>query len=91
MLKVVIVTDGSSDGSENIVKKYPEIILMHQAERMGKYAAIKRAVKTVSTPFVVFSDANTMLNPECLKKIMPHYQDENIGGVAGEKDFAKPG
>lgn len=42
-------------------------------------------MQTVSTPFVVFSDANTMLNPECLKKIMPHYQDENIGGVAGEK------
>ncbi len=84
-LKVVIVTDGSADGSENIVKRFPEIILMHQAERRGKYAAIKRAMQTVSTPFVVFSDANTMLNPECLKKIMPHYQDENIGGVAGEK------
>ncbi|HNA92070.1 MAG TPA: glycosyltransferase family 2 protein [Chitinophagaceae bacterium] len=84
-LKVVIVTDGSADGSEYIVKRFPEIILMHQAERRGKYAAIKRAMQTVSTPFVVFSDANTMLNPECLKKIMPHYQDENIGGVAGEK------
>ena len=85
MVKVVVATDGSVDKSETIVKQFPEIKLLHQTERQGKYAAIKRALQTVTTPVVVFSDANTMLNPECLKKIMPHYQNENIGGVAGEK------
>ena len=75
MVKLVVVTDGSVDKSETIVKQFPEIKLLHQTERQGKYAAIKRAMQTVTTPFVVFSDANSMLNPECLKKIMPHYQN----------------
>ena len=58
---------------------------LHQPERKGKYAAIKRAMQNVQTPVVIFSDANTMLNKECIKNIVPHYNDEKVGGVAGEK------
>lgn len=39
----------------------------------------------VTTPVVVFSDANTLLNRECLTEIAKHYQDPKVGGVAGEK------
>ncbi|HEX4875729.1 MAG TPA: glycosyltransferase family 2 protein [Chitinophagaceae bacterium] len=84
-LKILIVTDGSTDSSEQIVKNYPKVELLHQQERMGKYAAIKRAMKNVTTPVVVFSDANTMLNPECISRIMVHFDDSIVGAVAGEK------
>lgn len=84
-MDVVFVTDGSSDGSPEIIKNYPFIKVLHQDKRNGKYAAIKRAMRKVKTPVVVFSDANSMLNPECLKKIVVHYSDNKVGGVAGEK------
>lgn len=84
-LKIILVTDGSTDRSEQIVKKYPNVELLHRPERMGKYAAIKRAMKNVTTPVVVFSDANTMLNPECISRIIAHFADPIIGAVAGEK------
>jgi poly-beta-1,6-N-acetyl-D-glucosamine synthase len=84
-LHLIFVTDGSTDGSEKIVQQFPSIALLHQPERRGKYAAIKRAMKQVQTPFVVFSDANTMLNAACIKNIMAHYSNEKVGGVAGEK------
>lgn len=84
-LKIIFVTDGTTDGSEKLVAVYPEIILMHQPERQGKLAAITRAMTQVKTPYVVFSDANTMLNSECIRKIMFHYADPSTGGVAGEK------
>ncbi|MBK8953628.1 MAG: glycosyltransferase family 2 protein [Chitinophagaceae bacterium] len=84
-LKVIVVTDGSGDGSENIVKQYGSIQSLHKAEREGKTAALKRAMKHVDTPYVVFSDANTMLNTECLKKIIAHYKNKRTGAVAGEK------
>ncbi len=38
-----------------------------------------------STPYVIFSDANTLLNQACVKEIMKHYADPKVGGVAGEK------
>jgi cellulose synthase/poly-beta-1,6-N-acetylglucosamine synthase-like glycosyltransferase len=54
-------------------------------ERKGKLAAIKNAMLLIKTPVVVFSDANAMLNKECVQKIVRHYLDPRVGGVAGEK------
>ena len=88
-LQLIFITDGSADDSVNLVKQYPSIILLHQQERRGKYAAIKRAMQSVKTPVVVFSDANTMLNPDCITNIASHYTSENTGGVAGEKKILR--
>jgi biofilm PGA synthesis N-glycosyltransferase PgaC len=85
LLHIIFITDGSTDDSHKFFNRYPFITLLHQPERKGKYAAIKRAMQKVQTPVVIFSDANTMLNKECIQKIIPHYQDEKVGGVAGEK------
>jgi biofilm PGA synthesis N-glycosyltransferase PgaC len=84
-LQVIFITDGSEDGSVKLIQQYPSIRLLHQQKRQGKYAAIKRAMHQVRTPVVVFSDANTMLNPDCINKIITHYGDKSVGGVAGEK------
>ena len=84
-LKIIFVTDGSSDGSMQLISQYPSITLLHQQERKGKFAAIKRAMQWVDTPVVIFSDANTMLNKESIECIASHYHDPKIGGVAGEK------
>jgi cellulose synthase/poly-beta-1,6-N-acetylglucosamine synthase-like glycosyltransferase len=84
-LKIIFVTDGSTDGSEEIIRKYPGPLLLHQSERRGKMAAIIRAMGEVKTPVVVFSDANVMLNKECIQRIAAHYKNSATGGVAGEK------
>jgi cellulose synthase/poly-beta-1,6-N-acetylglucosamine synthase-like glycosyltransferase len=84
-LKVIFVTDGSTDGSEKIIDEHIGVTLLHEEQRHGKLAAIARAMKLVETPIVVFSDANAMLNKECVKRIVAHYNDPSIGGVAGEK------
>jgi poly-beta-1,6-N-acetyl-D-glucosamine synthase len=84
-LNIIFVTDGSTDGSADIIKKYPSLLLLQQGERKGKLAAVKRAMQYVKTPVVVFSDANTELNKECIQRIVSHYANPMTGGVAGEK------
>ena len=45
------------------VANYPQIRLLHLPERKGKVAAMNRAIRFVETPYAIFSDANTLLNP----------------------------
>lgn len=85
LLKVFVVTDGSSDRTPDIVKQYPQVKLFHEPDRKGKIHAVNRVMKFVTSPIVIFCDANTDLNQQSIRKIVRHYQDPTIGGVAGEK------
>jgi biofilm PGA synthesis N-glycosyltransferase PgaC len=84
-LSWIFITDGSTDESPEIVRRYPDVLLLHHEERKGKVAALNRAMKYVRTPYVIFSDANTLINKEGVRKILCHYADPLVGGVAGEK------
>lgn len=90
-VQIIFVTDGSSDDTNNIIRDYNQITLLYEPERRGKTMAINRAMKYVKTPFVVFSDANTLLNKDVLICLMRHFQDEHTGAVAGEKKIMVTG
>jgi biofilm PGA synthesis N-glycosyltransferase PgaC len=84
-LKIIFITDGSSDDTPLIIRRHENILCLHQNERKGKLAAMNRAMQYVKTPYVIFSDANTLLNSHCILEIVKHYADPKVGGVAGEK------
>ncbi len=88
---IIFVTDGSTDGTMDIIRGEPRIELLHIPARKGKTAAINRAMPFVKTPFVIFCDANTMLNTAAVRNIVKHYADEKTGGVAGEKKVTGKG
>lgn len=84
-LKIMFVTDGSDDGTPELVRRYPFIQLLHKPERLGKIAAVQRAMPLLRTPITIFSDANTFLNPDAILNLVKHFADEKVGAVAGEK------
>jgi cellulose synthase/poly-beta-1,6-N-acetylglucosamine synthase-like glycosyltransferase len=84
-LRLIFITDGSDDATPEIISHYSNILLLHQAEREGKVAAMNRAIRYVETPYTIFCDANTLLNPASVREILRHYTDPRVGGVAGEK------
>jgi cellulose synthase/poly-beta-1,6-N-acetylglucosamine synthase-like glycosyltransferase len=84
-LRIIIIADGSSDDTANIISRYPRVQLLYQPGREGKVAAINRAMPFVTTPYTIFCDANTMLNKESIRELVKHYTDPSIGAVAGEK------
>jgi len=84
-LKLLFVTDGSSDKTPDIILKYPQVQLLHQPQRAGKIAAVHRAMAYVNTEIAVFTDANTFLNADAIINICRHYANKTVGCVAGEK------
>ncbi len=83
--KIIIVTDGSTDTTNEIILEYPSCQLLFKADRQGKIAAVDRAMLQVKTSYTVFTDANTMLNKAALLNLMRHFADPKVGAVAGEK------
>ena len=84
-LKLVWVSDGSDDGTPDLLRKYAEVTVHHQPERAGKIAAMNRGIKLVDTSIVIFSDANTMLGKESVKRIVHLFANPEVGCVSGEK------
>lgn len=84
-LEIIIVADGSTDQTAEIVSRYPLVKLFYQPERKGKLAAIQRVLPAVQSEIVVFTDANTFLNGSALNMLVPHFADATVGGVSGEK------
>ncbi|GGB87007.1 glycosyltransferase family 2 protein [Dyadobacter sediminis] len=84
-LKLLFITDGSSDRTPDLIARYGQIKLMHTPVRSGKIQAIHRAMHEVDSEVVVFTDANTFLNQDALLLIARHYADPEVGAVSGEK------
>lgn len=54
------------------------------AERRGKLAVINDLMQRTTADIVVFSDANTMLEPDCVRKLVRHFAAKRTGAVCGE-------
>lgn len=83
-LRILWVTDGSNDHTNERLSHWPQAIVLHQPQRQGKTAALNRGIHFVETPLVVFTDANTHLNREALREIVHAFTDPKVGCVAGE-------
>lgn len=86
-ISVIWVNDGSEDGTPELVAKYPGITLLHNPKRSGKIEGMNRGVEFSKAPVLIFSDANTMLSPNSVQKVVRHFADPTVGCVAGEKRF----
>lgn len=85
---IMWVTDGSSDHSNELLREYPEVTLVYSPERRGKAAAMQHGLRENKAPFVVFTDANTMLNTNAIREIARQFMKPGVSCVSGEKRVA---
>jgi cellulose synthase/poly-beta-1,6-N-acetylglucosamine synthase-like glycosyltransferase len=84
-MNIIWVTDGSDDGTPDLLKGYPHTTVHHLNERNGKIGAMNRGMGFVKTPIVIFSDANTNLGKESIRRIVNLFGNPKVGCVSGEK------
>ena len=86
--RIMWVTDGSNDHTNELLKAYPEVDIVFSPERKGKTAALKHGLRELKTRYVAFTDANTMINSGALREIARLFSNPTVGCVSGEKRVA---
>jgi cellulose synthase/poly-beta-1,6-N-acetylglucosamine synthase-like glycosyltransferase len=91
-MNVVVASDGSDDGTDEIVQRYegPRVRLL-SLNRCGKAAALNAAAASAGGEILVFSDANSMYAPDALRELVRPFADPHVGGVAGDQRYLADG
>ena len=88
-LEVIVTSDASNDGTDQVVLDYPleNLRLLRQDERKGKESAQALAVASAKGDILVFSDAGTRLPIDALTNIVDEFRDSTVGAVSSEDRF----
>jgi len=83
-IEVVVIDDGSSDGTARIVEDLalPNVRVVRQLNA-GKPAALNRGVANARYDIVVMMDGDTVFEPSTVRELVQPFGDRRVGAVAG--------
>lgn len=85
LLDVIVVSDDSDDGTDEIVESLGERVrLIRQQPRSGKTEALNRAVPQAAGDVLVFSDANSLYAADTVRNLVANFADDSVGYVTGK-------
>ncbi len=92
--KIIIVDDGSTDGTRELLKKKISkdkniFKIIYHKNNMGKGAAINSAKKYIGKKFVIIQDADLEYNPKDYNKILEILQKRKHKAVYGSRVLGK--
>ena len=84
-MEIIVVSDGSTDSTDEIVTSYAErgIKLLQIPERKGKHYGQGQGVKEATNELLILTDATTFLWRESVKKMVRNFSDPSIGCISG--------
>lgn len=83
-LEIVVVDDASTDGTRNILIRYPSVRTLVQSSNQGPAAARNRGAAEASGEIVLFTDADCVPCDGWLAAmIAPFHEDRRVVGVKG--------
>jgi biofilm PGA synthesis N-glycosyltransferase PgaC len=85
-LQVIVVSDGSTDGTNRILGRWQDFAARTAifADRRGKAAAVNRGVAVAQGEIVAFTDARQTIAADALKQLIANFADRSVGCVSGE-------
>lgn len=85
--EIIVVNDGSNDGTEKILKdiKYNNLKIIHHSSNRGKGAAFLTGLSHAQGEFVIIQDADLEYNPNDYLRLMQALKAENADIVLGAR------
>jgi cellulose synthase/poly-beta-1,6-N-acetylglucosamine synthase-like glycosyltransferase len=89
-LEIIVSSNASTDGTAEAARAAGADVVIDRAEQ-GKVGAQDEAVGRASGEVLVFSDANAMLAPDAVRKLLAPLSDPDVGYVCGHVRFEAQG
>lgn len=83
-LEVIVVSDGSEDATEEIVRAFGHGVRLLSIPASGKAAALNCAMAHARGEILFFTDVRQELDPDSLRNLVACFTDERVGAVSGE-------
>ncbi len=91
-LEILVGVDGSEDCTGELVREFNDsrVRLIQYPMRRGKASVLNDTVPQARGEIIVFSDANTMTQPNSIKQLARHFVNDNVGAVCGKLELIDP-
>jgi cellulose synthase/poly-beta-1,6-N-acetylglucosamine synthase-like glycosyltransferase len=92
-LEVVVVSDGSTDGTNNILGEFAaetRLRWMAHPESRGKAAGLNDGIMAAQGDIVIFTDARQQIEPDAVRVLVQSFADQDVGCVSGELMLGEP-
>lgn len=85
-LRINIVCDGCSDGTESLLRgaSDPRVRVFAFSERRGKSACIGSVLPSLDRELVIFTDVRQRLDPAAARELAAVFTDPTVGAASGE-------
>jgi cellulose synthase/poly-beta-1,6-N-acetylglucosamine synthase-like glycosyltransferase len=92
-LDVVVVSDGSSDGTAAILSEYAgnsRVKTLLKPASQGKAAGLNDAIRLATGDVLLFTDARQQIDSEALRLLIENFADIEVGAASGELMLGDP-
>lgn len=96
-LEIVVVSDGSNDGTASILAEYAcepiggrRVLPLLKGASQGKAAGLNDAIKQATGEILLFTDARQQIEPGALRMLVENFSDPTVGAASGELMLGDP-
>lgn len=82
--QIIVVSDGSTDDTAAVLRRYDAHIDHVLLPAVGKASALNHGVELARHDILVFADARQLFAPDALLALVEPFANPEVGGVSGE-------
>lgn len=90
-VQMLAYSDFSTDGTLALLQSEGDLLTaIGGTTRTGKALGMRRLASSADGDILIFTDANVLLEPNAIERLLTYFSDPTVGGVAGSLVYINP-